>query len=296
MPLPKQLLADTWTSRVARKILPLLVWYAKKGRTVTYGELNTEVVKRGWSHSVMAVNYGKPAGIIGDVLIALSKKWKEKVPPLNSIVVNAASGQPGSGVDYYLEKYCVRKNITDLGFRERRSVVEQIHADVFAYPYWDKVLAECSLKHLKKSPSTKRITKDTGFPHGGWSTECESEEHKRLKKYCAQNAAALFELEDIVSVHQEYLFASGDKADLVIETKASLVGVEVKSRISNDADLSRGLFQCIKYQALLRAEQKAIGRPPTAWAVLVTERQLPATLGNLADVLDIDCCVKKILA
>ncbi|WP_272698853.1 hypothetical protein [Desulfovibrio sp. Fe33] len=292
MSLPEQLIAETWTSKVARKIFPLLVWYAKAGRSLTYGELDAEVVKRGWSHSVMAVNYGKPAGTIGDVLIDLSEEWKEEVPPLNAIVVNAATGLPGSGVNYYLERYCERDDIPDLNNRERLSVVQEVHADVFAYQYWDDVLEACSLKPLKRGPTSTRLKTNASPARGGWSNEGESIEHKRLKEYCARNAASFFELDDIVNVHQEYQFASGDKADVVIETETSLVGVEVKSRISNEADLNRGLFQCIKYQALLRAEQRAMRRPATAWAVLVSERELPTLLANLADTLEITCYVK----
>ncbi|MCL6272362.1 hypothetical protein M3P05_20830, partial [Sansalvadorimonas sp. 2012CJ34-2] len=63
----------------------------------------------------------------------------------------------------------------------------------------------------------------------------------------------------------------------------------VKSHISNENDLNRGIFQCIKYQALLRAEQKALSQPPTARAYLVTESDLPAQLQNLADRLGIYC-------
>jgi len=68
----------------------------------------------------------------------------------------------------------------------------------------------------------------------------------------------------------------------------------VKSIISNQADINRGLFQAIKYQALLRAEQKAALRPPTARAVLVTEKPISNQLQNLADVLGIDVHVIEV--
>jgi hypothetical protein len=45
MPLPKALQGDKWTERIARTVFPLIIWYAKNGRTITYGDLNKEVVR-----------------------------------------------------------------------------------------------------------------------------------------------------------------------------------------------------------------------------------------------------------
>ena len=81
---------------------------------------------------------------------------------------------------------------------------------------------------------------------------------------------------------------------MVFETAQGFLGVEVKSIVSRDNDLSRGLYQAVKYQALLRAEQKAMGNPPTARSVLVCEHQLSRGLRNLADVLGIKVFIVSI--
>ena len=39
------------------------------------------------------------------------------------------------------------------------------------------------------------------------------------------------------------------------------IAVEVKSRISNDADITRGIFQCVKYKVVLEAMQLSLGLP-----------------------------------
>jgi hypothetical protein len=77
--------------------------------------------------------------------------------------------------------------------------------------------------------------------------------------------------------------------------KSEVIVVEVKSRLSNDADLERGLYQCVKYRALLRAEQQAVGAIPNGWAILVTERPLPAALFELAVLFDVPRVVMKAL-
>ena len=87
-----------WTSHIARLALPILLWVAKKGRTITYKQLAEELQARhGESIKRRMTLYGKPAGKIGDTLIMLAEEWQEDVPPVNAIVVNAQTELPGKG-------------------------------------------------------------------------------------------------------------------------------------------------------------------------------------------------------
>ena len=67
------------------------------------------------------------------------------------------------------------------------------------------------------------------------------------------------------------------------------IGVEVKSSKSNDDDLRRGIFQCVKYRELLRAEQRTDGVLPHARSILVTERDLSKKLSREASLLKVPC-------
>ena len=290
MTLPEALQGDSWTKVTARAALPLLVWCAKNGRRISYGRLDQEIVNRGLGHHVMAVKYGYPVGTIGDALIETEAEWGQPIPPLNAIVVNATTGIPGKGVNYYLERYYEPDKIVEyMSEDDKRAVIAEIQEDIFAYEYWDNVLEEYGFRPIRDG-----ITEDDDGAdnieepgRGGWSLEGESYEHKTLKEYVAQHPEQVGLPATTKHGYVEYLFASGDKADVVFETQNGYLGVEVKSVISNDADLNRGLFQAVKYQALLRSEQKAVLSPPTARAVLVTERILSTTLQNLADILGI---------
>lgn len=290
MALPQALQGYRWTKETARAALPILIWCAKNGRTITYGRLDKEIVKRGLGHHVMEVQYRYPLGAVGSALIETEEEWGEPIPPLNAIVVNARSGLPGTGVNYYLQRYYEPdKSVDDMSEDEKRAVVEEIHEDIFAYEHWDDVLKEYELPPILDGIAEDAIDADEiEIPgRGGWSSEGESKEHKKLKEFVAANPQVVSLPKNNKQGQMEYLFASGDKADVVFETENGYLGVEVKSIISNDSDLNRGLFQAVKYQALLRSEQKAALSPPTARAVLVTERSLPAALQNLADVLGI---------
>lgn len=290
MGFPNSLKGNRWTEITARYALPILVWCAKKGKTITYGQVDQEIMRRGLGSHVLAVKYGWPVGAIGDALIEIEKYWDEKIPPLNAIVVNAKDGVPGKGVNEYLERYFgLNRSITSMTKKEKLAVLEEVHADVFAYDYWDDVLDECGLPSLKGKVELDKKVSVISFPkRGGWSGEGESEEHLKLKEYVSKNPHKIGLPRSNVDGIVEYLFASSDKADVVFETKNGFVGVEVKSHISNQADLNRGIFQAVKYQALLRAEQKAQSQAPNSVAVLVTEKKLSSELQSLANKLGIE--------
>ena len=63
-----------------------------------------------------------------------------------------------------------------------------------------------------------------------------------------------------------------------------VLAIEVKSRDSNWADLQRGIYQCVKYQAVLRAQERG---ERTIRTLLVTESDLRPDLENLARRLGI---------
>ena len=289
MPLPQALQGKFWTQKTARAVLPLLVWLAKHGKTISYGHLDREIVKRGLGVHAMAINYGYPAGAIGNALIETEKEWGHPIPPLNALVVNAKDGLPGEGVNYYLKHYS-GKDVNKMSKDEKKAVVKTIHKNIYAYKRWDELLKKYDIDGIVFDEPDE-IARPS---RGGWSPEGESEEHKALKMFVAENPSAVGLPKNSKKGEREYLFASGDKADVVFSTKNGFLGVEVKSIISNDTDLNRGLFQAVKYQALLRSEQKAALSPPTARAVLVTERKLPISLQNLADILGISVYVVPI--
>ena len=294
MPLPVALQGESWTKVTARGALPLLIWCAQNGRKITYGRLDEEIVNRGLGHHVMPIQYKGPAGAIGSALIETEEEWGDPIPPLNALVVNAKKGLPGKGVNCYLERYYnPDQSVDEMSEDQKRAVVEEIHEDIFAYEHWDEILREYNLEPIRDGIIDEDHEPDEIEQpgRGGWSLEGESEEHRELKEFIANNPFAVGLPRNNRRGQTEYLFASGDRADVVFATRNGFLGVEVKSVISNDADLNRGLFQAVKYQALLRSEQRAVLSPPTARAVLVTERELSVLLQNLAEILGISVYV-----
>jgi hypothetical protein len=87
---------------------------------------------------------------------------------------------------------------------------------------------------------------------------------------------------------EEHLLPSGDSLDVFFEHRKEHFGVEVKSHISDTADIARGLYQCVKYQAVLEARQAASGHAKNVHTFLVIGGEFPAELIPLKNVLGVE--------
>lgn len=288
MGLPSSLEGDEWSATTARQMFPLLVWCAKHGVRITYGQLDRELQRRSLGHHVTVVVYGHPAGAIGDTCLELEAKLGEKIPPLNAIVVNKDTGIPGTGCDYYLATYLNKSPQSRITDAQRLSMAEETMEEVWRFQKWDEVLQLCGLNPtLENIPGLSIETVRQAPRRSGWSTEGESKEHQSLKEWVAKNPRVLESRIPFGPGTTEWMFASADRADVMFEHEEGAMAVEVKSTRSNSADLERGIYQCVKYRALLRAELRVSGKIPNGSALLVTEVQLSADLQELADLLDV---------
>lgn len=256
----------------ARAALPLLVRQAQAGVPVFYSDLAEEL----GMPNPRNLNY--VLGSIGQSLERLSKVWETKVPPIQCLVINKSTGLPGEGVGWFLVK---KEDFSALPLRQKRAIVEAELQYVFSYPAWGKVLKALSLEPTT-SDFSPIVTKASGGYGGG-----ESEAHKALKKYVAQNPIAIGLKANTVGV-TEYSLPSGDSLDVSFNGKTVWVAAEVKSALSAEADIARGLFQCVKYRAVMEAVLLSEARPQNARALLVLESSFPQTLVPLRNILGVE--------
>jgi hypothetical protein len=290
MALPEALLGDRWTEVTARLMFPLLVWCANHGKKITYGQVDEEIQRRGWGNHVFVSKYGHPAGAIGSALLETDQETDEKIPPLNALVVNATTGVPGDGCDYYLSTYPDKRGRKKLSNEQRNSMAEETIEEVFRFRGWDDILLSYGLKQIKGGIPSLQIDIAPKKPRkSGWSTGPETEAHKSLKNWVAKNPRVIKSKISSQAGKTEWLFASSDRADVMFKHADGCVAVEVKTSEAPDQELERGIYQCVKYQALLRAELKAENKAPNGLAVLVIERRIPfpSDLQNLADLLGV---------
>ena len=252
------------TKERSRAILPILVRQAMARQKIKYKDLGEEL---GLHHR--ALRY--PLGCIGDILSEMSEQWPEEIPQIQGLVVNQETGLPGDNVHFLRHRPDPR---------EKEAIVEAVLGKVFSYPRWLDVLEELGL-----SPAAP-LNSQFEPPANGRGTR-ESEAHKRLKEYVAQHPESVGLNKSLAPGETERKLQSGDIPDVLFRDQNCRIAVEVKSRISNQNDLRRGLFQCVKYQALLRACRSLEGGIYEADAILAIEGSFPKELIPVRNTLDI---------
>ncbi len=257
----------------ARAALPLLVRQAKAQQTVYYSDLAEEL---GMSN---ARNLNFVLGSVGRTLIQLGREWNETIPPIQCLVVNRAEDLPGEGIVFFISK----GEYLAMSKRQRRILVAAELQRIFAYPKWDSVLAAFAMQPAA-SDFSKVVRKAAALGRGGG----ESEHHRLFKEHIAANPALIGLPATIANGVTEYPLPSGDEVDVLFREGQEWIAVEVKSHISGDDDLVRGLFQCIKYQAVLEAFLLSTNRSPNVRTVLVTGRPWPSELLPLRNVLGVE--------
>ena len=249
---------DSKSQKRARIILPILVRQAMARQKITYGTLGEEI---GVHHR--ALRY--PLGYIRKTLEELGKQWKEEIPSIQGLVVNQSTGLPGEGVIFLFER--------KLNPREQEAVVAEKLGKVFSYPKWLDVLEALG---LRPAPPLDPHADEPPTDHQ--SGTAESEAHQRLKAYVAKDPTSVGLGKSLAPGETEVVLPSGDKVDVLFQSKKSHIAVEVKSCISNEADLRRGLFQCVKYRAILRARRSLEGGSYEADALLALAGSLHKSL------------------
>jgi len=290
---------DTWTKHTARIGFPILVEYARQRREITYGEWDSEIVRRGLGRHVHPAQYGYPAGSIGDACGEYSEEASVDVPLINLLVVNKGTRVPGSGSHYYIKQFCrhflARKVDPErLSVREKRAIIERALEEIYDFQGWDHVLGAYGLSETRKKRTSPAPQKKRRRPNPqGWHTGPESEAHKTLKRRIASEPS-LVGLPCDGDGAQEFRLWSGDEVDVYFGSVA--VGVEVKAASAGFDELHRGIFQCVKYRAVLRAQQIHDRIIPTAECVFAIGGRLPKELRDLAQLLGVqfvDCLDEK---
>ncbi len=274
---------DTWSSRVARLMIGLLIEKAIEGDRITYGKMAQLLQKRHRVPAAHAACYGRPAGIIGDVLLALSNEWGEAIPPLNAILVNQQTKVSGSGANYYLQRFRPGIRLTPL---QRHELAEDAIDAVFDYPKLRQIADHFNIPLRRADPDgnfSGPIEPPINIPR---RTGGEGEAHKSLKYWVMHNPKVFRKYGHFRIGRTEFRTESGDEIDVLFENDRSWLGVEVKAS-NNEAEMWRGMFQCIKYRALMRAMCSQRNQARVIQSILVVEFHPTNKIKQLAKRLNV---------
>lgn len=144
---------------------------------------------------------------------------------------------------------------------------------------------------LTNSPGLSESRKVNRAEFGG---KGEGPQHKALKEYVCKNCDRILSKATGRRVatkkqEMEHRLPSGDSVDVTAWDQETVWHVEVKSLVSEPQDIERGIYQCIKYAAVGKAQEKLVpkGKHRKAKAILVVESDLSARVASMAHALNV---------
>lgn len=255
-------------------------------RPLTYEELAGHLNRRKHNGKLngqpMALGMGD---VLGKAMVHIDRAAAllgEEVPYLTTIVVDKSGADkdlPGDGVAGRWPDY------PRLTRKEKADRVELEYMRIMDFGRrWLDVL------HVLELPDESTQDDTSGGSTGGGRAGGESPQHRALKEYIAAHP----ELVDAPSNATglcEFALRSADEIDVLFRSPQCWVGVEVKASTSegNLRDYERGLYQVVKYRAVLEAQTRIEhpAQPPRVHVILALEMALPDTLRPVAKALGI---------
>lgn len=252
---------------------------------VTYGAIGDELEYQLNIKKIFPTQIGHVAGSLMDRILEIDPH-----APLINVLITRPDGIPGVGVGGYLaDRYNNKryKKWNEIKAIEKLEVVERERAKVFRYDTWNqvnrKLFGTGAISKLRVPEGSELDGRSkNGKNHGG---PAESDEHKKLKKWVAANAEKIGLKKSFGIGQQESSLLSGDTIDVLFSDGNNYVAVEVKSCRSNDEDLRRGIYQCVKYRSVKEAEH--VPGKVNVRALLVAERKLNAELLSRSRLLNV---------
>jgi len=249
-----------------RLALPHLVHHSEMRKTITYGELAGKI---GCHPRVLRL----VLEYIRDELCL-----PRSLPLLTAIVVRKSTGLPGDG--------WLPGGTSHLSPEEYRRKFEEVRDQVFACDAWYALLTELGLSPVQGTESDldeQGRARSLYLEREGQAGEGPL--HRQLKEHVAQNPGSIG-LEASGLSEQEYLFVCGDRCDVVFSLgEGGHAVVEIKT--GERGDLVRGIYQVIKYRALMEAE-KGHGDACSVSAYLVAY-DIPEDVAALAKRFNVRC-------
>jgi hypothetical protein len=272
---------DKLYQRRAREALPILVRQAFSGEPIFYQDLADEM----GMPNPRNLNY--VLGSVGQSLIELGRRWEETIPPIQCLVINQADQVPGQGFGWFMTNSADWKRLSK---RQKATLTQAVMQQIYAYPKWEAVLRAFELVTTKHDYE-KILALASTRPGGGG----ESEDHRCLKEYVSANPSIVGIAKRFGPGTVEKCLPSGDRVDVFFDAGDEWVAVEVKSGRSDEVDLVRGIFQCVKYKAVLNAMLISEQCDSKARSILVLESALPLGLTPLKNMLGIEVveCVEE---
>lgn len=261
------------SDELIKKMIPVMVLWSMYSWTEkhTYGDLANLI-------GAKTPRLGLQLGYIHKLFNDIAIKHNRKIPTLNALISNANTSLPSNGLDY------VDKSYSKLGKEPKEKFVIERNLEAHNYDYsWVLKVLGLTLPTNLPSSIIKYARKTTSKHNGG-----EGEYHKKLKNIIINNPERLG-IKNVIKSSLEYGLISGDRLDVYFKTKDNQIwAIEAKSHISDDTDILRGIYQCVKYKAVLEAEKAVTEDNSEIKTLLLLEDKIPIKLAEIAYFLKVE--------
>lgn len=283
---------------LAYALEPAMRWLiatALDGATMTYGEVGKKLENEANFSTIFATRIGFVAG----ELMHRIQRVEPNAPLINVLVVNQEHRTPGDGAGVFMARRFLDNRLNVDNCREEHPVIwrrrfGEAAAEVYAYSpgnwatLYERVFgatlqeAEITAERAKRQEGSED---DFGAGAEKYGTGGESEHHRALRLWVMANPNLVDRRFAAARTETEFCLDSGDRIDVIYHLASSTVIIEVKSRISNNVDFRRGVYQCIKYRAVKSAMDIRNNAPIKM--ILVTETEIPSEVSALLREHDI---------
>jgi hypothetical protein len=251
---------------------------------ISYQDLATRIDRKNRHGVGHARGMGRILGKMGRKLKEVAiDDWGKEIPHLQSLVVKKTGKEknlPGDGIKAF------KKGYAEMSRAEKENWTREEHRRIVNFgSRWNEVLLEFSLPPVSCGPFPEATTKKRCFGSGG-----ESPKHKELKEFVSRHPEIFGAGMGWKSL-TEYALPSGDEIDVLFKSNTACIAVEVKSSVSDFVlfDYLRGIYQTVKYDAILKAMSlSGTGDiPPNIQSVLALESTLPNEYRKIVEVLGV---------
>ena len=285
--MPYSLEDDLCSKDGLRYTFDYLLSVVQAGTTITYGEIAEKLAEDlHIDGKVFPVHVGHVVGTLMRRMLDIDNA----APLINVIVVRQGTDQPSYGADGFLRNRFHLGGTGPIKGKEKRKLVAKAAKAVYASKSWKQIYrrlfeqeppeaSPVSLIEGSEADGIPPSSSQSGQRFGG---PAESEEHRKLKQYIFRHPDKIGALGKPDDARKELILLSGDEVDVYIAVENTVHLVEVKSIRSSAPDLTRGVYQCIKYRAVFEAQR--VGSTPDIRiiATLVVETDPPSHIRDLA--------------
>ena len=260
----------------AQPLAQWLIHAARRRSSITYGEAKLRLEREIGFSTIFSPTMGVPAGNLMDRMLDV----RPGCPSLNVLLVRQEDRMPGEGAGPFMAEYLSDRRLASTGFHDRhprrwRSACDEIATDVYAFDDWNELYRDAFGERLP-ALTQPQGTENDGIRH---ARRGEGPNHKALRLWVRDHPGKIRGGYANFATDTEVVLDSADRVDVVYYDPDSTVAIEVKSSDSDDTDLRRDIFQCIKYRAVMEAMD--IRQDAQVDTVLVTQRPLPRDLRPL---------------